>query len=266
MIRKEKNGVIWYEFEHMAQTGLIDHCFSTRIGGVSTAPQDTMNLAYHMNDRVEAVEENFRRMGAAIGFDPEKVIRTRQIHENHLQVMTADNDVVADGIDGLVTAKPDLVLTSYYADCVPLLFLDPKKSVIANSHAGWRGTSMNMAATTIQKMVDLGCCSEDILVGIGPCISMEHFEVGKEVALTFEENLPQLSSHMKKKNSEKWHLDLTAMNRQLLNEAGIPVKNIEVANLCTFSDGLHFFSHRRDGTARGNMAAMIVLKSDRYKK
>jgi len=261
MIKKEKNGVIWYEFEHMAKTGLVNHCFSSRIGGVSDVPWDSMNLAYHMGDEALAVDKNFERISKVVGFDHEKVVCTTQIHENHLQVMTADNDVVADEIDGLVTGEPGLVLVSYYADCVPLLFLDPKKSVIANSHAGWRGTSLNMAQVTIEKMVfEFGCHPEEILVGIGPCISMKHFEVGKEVVLTFEENLPQLGSHIKKKNSKKWHLDLTAMNRQLLTEAGILAKNIEVANLCTFSDPMHFFSHRRDGIARGNMAAMIVLK------
>jgi len=260
MIRKEKNGVVWYEFEHMAKTGLVNHCFSTRIGGVSTAPQDTMNLAYHMNDKKEAVEENFRRMGTIACFDPEKVLRTRQIHENHLQVVRMGSKVV-DGIDGLITNDSGLPLASYYADCVPLLFLDPKKSVIANSHAGWRGTSMNMAQATVDKMEsEFSCRREGILVGIGPCISQEHFEVGNEVIESFEQNLPQLSSHMKRKNSEKWHLDLTAMNRQLLIEAGILAENIEVANLCTYSDREHFFSHRRDGSARGNMAAIITLK------
>ena len=259
MIKKEKNGVVWYEFEHMAKTGLVNHCFSTRIGGISKAPYDTMNLAYHMGDEKEAVNENFKRISAAVGFDSEKMAMTKQIHKAEVQTLSID-DQVDSGMDGLITTAAGLTLVSYYADCVPLLFLDPTKGVVANTHAGWRGTSLNIAQSTVDKMVsEFGSQREDILVGIGPCISMDCFEVGAEVVDIFKRNLPQLGSHIKKKNSEKWHFDLTAMNRQLLMEAGILPKNIEVANLCTFSDPEHFFSHRRDNTARGNMVAMIAL-------
>jgi len=260
MIRKEKNGIVYYEFENIASTELVNHCFSTRVGGVSKIPYHSMNLAYHMGDDKTNVNENFRLISHAVGFDYNQIMMTKQIHQKDVQILRK-NDDVKEGVDGLITASIGPVLTTYYADCVPLLFVDPVKRVIANSHAGWRGTSLNIAGITMQKMVDVfGCNPKDILCGIGPCISMANFEVKNEVVDVFEQNLPQVMSHVKRKNGEKWNIDLVAINYQLLIESGLLDKNIEVANLCTYENSQHFFSHRRDKTARGNMVAMISLK------
>jgi len=261
MIKSEKNGIIYYEFEHMAATELVNHCFSTRIGGVSKTPYNSMNLAYHLDDCQQAVDENFRLICAAVGFDHEKIAMTQQIHQDTIQILTTTTKVVQNGVDGLITAATGPVLTTYYADCTPLLFFDPEKKVIANSHAGWRGTALNIAKKTVKQMIDnFACQPKNILAGIGPCISLAHFEVGGEVVQAFKKQLPEVAPHLKRKNAQKWHLDLTAINYQLLIEAGLLEKNIETANLCTYENANLFFSHRRDGLARGNMVAMISLK------
>ena len=260
MLEKEKNGIVYYEFENLANTDLVNHCFSSRIGGISKEPYTSMNLAYHMGDKVETVDENFKLISKVIGFDHEKIAMTNQIHQDEVHIIN-DYEPIPKGIDGLITTISGPVLTTYYADCVPLLFLDPIKKVIANSHAGWRGTMQNIAKKTVDKMVaQFACRTQDILVGIGPSISVENFEVGKEIAEEFERNFPQITSHLYQKSKQKWHIDLVAINRQLLIEAGLLDKNLEIANLCTYENSQHFYSHRRDGSARGNMASMISLK------
>ena len=259
MVRKEKNGIIYFEFEHFARTGLVTHCFSTRIGGISKLPYDSMNLAYHMGDNKADVDENFRLICQAVGFNHKKVIMTDQIHENYHLIV--DDLTKPEWIDGLITEFPDFVLTSYYADCVPLLFLDPVQKVIANAHAGWRGTAMDMAGKTLREMnYEFGCRMEDILVGIGPSISKNNFEVGGEVVEMLEYYMPLSPDYIVQKSEEKWLVDLIGINHARLLELGILDKNIEGSDLCTFENPELFFSHRRDGKARGNMAAMIALK------
>lgn len=261
MLRKEKNGIVWYEFEHLSATGMVNHCFSSRIGGVSKAPYASMNLAYHMGDNQADVDENFRLINGVVGFDDQQVVMAKQVHQADIQIV-GKGDHAREGVDGLITAVVGPVLTTYYADCVPLLFLDPVQKVIANAHAGWRGTFLNIAGKTVQRLVDtFDCHARDILVGIGPCISMARFEVGPEVVDPFDQLLFQFRSHLERKNDQKWHIDLAGMNHQLLLEAGVCDAHLEVANLCTFENAKPFFSHRRDGTARGNMAAMIGLRS-----
>ena len=259
MIRKEKNGSVYFEFEHFTKTGLINHCFSSRIGGVSKSPYDSMNLAYHMGDNKADVDENFRLICEAVGFDHQKIIMTDQIHENYHLIV--DDMTQPVWVDGLITEFPDFVLTSYYADCVPLLFLDPVQKVIANAHAGWRGTASDMAGKTLREMnYEFGCRMEDVLVGIGPSIGKDHFEVGKEVIDLFNDYMPLAKDYMVQKSKDKWLVDLIGINHARLLELGIKVQHIEVSDLCTFENPELFFSHRRDGSARGNMAAMIALK------
>jgi len=261
MIRKEKDGIVYFEFAHFNKTGLVNHCFSTRIGGVSQAPYDRMNLAYHMGDNVATVKENFTKISAVVGFNTEKIIMTDQIHENYHHVVY--DDTQPEWVDGLITEVPGYTLASYYADCVPLLFLDPVAKVVANAHAGWRGTSFDMVGKTLRELFyEFGCEYQNILVGIGPAISGAHYEVGADVVDQLLEYLPAAEDHIVPVSDGKWTVDLVAINYARLLEMGIPAANIEVANLCTYSNPELFFSHRRHGSARGNMAAMIMLKGD----
>jgi len=262
MLKRENNGVIYYAFKHLAETGLVKHCFSSRIGGVSKPPYTSMNLAYHMGDDLTNVNENYQRICEVIGVKCESIKMTKQVHKTEIHSINDQGACVPEGIDGLVTAVSDPVLATYYADCVPLLFLDPIKKVIANSHAGWRGTAHNIAGKTVLHMIDqFDCQPQDILVGIGPSISVRHFEVEKEVVETFQSNLSLAMPYIHRKSEKKWHIDLPQINYELLRQAGILADNIEVSDLCTFENEAYFYSHRRDGNARGNMAALIALKT-----
>ena len=262
VIKREKNGIIYYEFELLAKTGLVNHCFSSRIGGVSKPPYTSMNLAYHMGDNPLDVNKNYQKICENVGFDYKQIKMTKQRHQTGIHVINEEDVCIPEGIDGLITTVTGPVLTTYYADCVPLLFLDPVKKVIANSHAGWRGTMHQMAEKTILRMVDqFDCQPREILVGIGPSISARYFEVEKAVVHEFELNLPSVMSNIYRKSEHKWHIDLSQINHERLIEVGVLAQHIEVADFCTFENEKHFYSHRREGRARGNMAAMIALKS-----
>ncbi|MCL1991106.1 MAG: peptidoglycan editing factor PgeF [Defluviitaleaceae bacterium] len=262
MVKKEKEGIIYYEFEHFNQTGLVNHCFSTRIGGVSKAPYASMNLAYHMGDVASDVDTNFKRISEAVGFDAALIVMSNQVHDAKLHVVE-NQTVVPAGIDGLITQVPGYALTTYYADCVPLLFLDPVKKVIANAHSGWCGTVAGIGCDMVDKLVhDFGCDPVDLLVGIGPSISLTHFEVGREVVEVFEKRFSWSTGYLQQTSHEKWHIDLIGINRALLLRCGVKAAHIDCSDLCTYECPDLFFSHRRDGTARGNMAAMIALKSE----
>jgi len=264
MIKKEKNGIVYFEFENIAKTGLVKHCFSSRIGGISKTPYTSMNLAYHMGDDSPDVDKNFQLISEAVGFDHKKIVMTDQIHDANIQVV-GDDRIEYEDVDSLVTALPNYVLTSYYADCVPLLFLDPVKKVIANAHAGWRGTVADIAGKTlIQMSQNFDCRSQDVLVGIGPSISMNHFEVGYEVVQLFSHSLSDSEPYIKQKSDQKWHVDLREINRKRLLKAGVLAENIEVSDLCTFENPDLFYSHRRDGRKRGNMAAMIAKVKENH--
>ena len=270
MRRNVKNGVVYYTFENLEAAGMVRHAFSTRIGGVSTGHFAAMNLGLHTSDDVAAVQENYRRFCDAVGFDVNSIVVSDQYHTTNIVNIeqAPGNTDFFDArpfshVDGFITNKPRVVLMTYFADCVSLLFCDPAKAVVANAHAGWRGTLSNMAGIMVDKMKgDYGCDPKDILVGIGPSISRKNFEVGPEVAEEFEKLLPFSRQFVYNSESavDKYHIDLWEVNRQNLVNHGVLPDNIEIAGLCTHNDEAQFYSHRRSGKDRGSLAAFIELR------
>jgi YfiH family protein len=262
MKRIEKNGVVYFAFKNIEATGIVRHGFSTRIGGVSRGDFASMNLGLYTDDNMDDVEENRRRFCRAVGFGDNPVAELKQHHTTDIIRVDENLPLNVNG-DGLITNMPGIVLTTYYADCVPLLLCDPVKGVIANCHAGWRGTVRNMAGIAVQKMVtEYGCNPRDIIAGIGPSISQKNFEVGPEVAQEFNNLLPFSEDFVYNSDNKpnKFYIDLWGINRHSFIKAGIPEENIETARMCTFDDETHFYSHRRNGKARGSLAAFIALE------
>ena len=262
MKKIEENDVVYFEFENIAAVGLVRHGFSTRIGGVSRGHFAAMNLGYGRGDDDVNVKENYRLFCHALGVDVESIAKGSQKHTTNIRRADCPGSIF-DNTDGLVTDKPGITLVTYYADCVPLLLCDPVRGAIANCHAGWRGTAHNMAGAAVEKMMaEYGSNPKDILVGIGPSIAYQNFEVGPEVAQTFKNLLPFSAEFVYNSQSkpEKYHIDLWAINRASLMAAGVPKENVEMAGMCTFDDEAHFYSHRRSGSDRGSLAAFIALK------
>ena len=257
-------------FSALDETGLVRHGFSLRQGGVSKGPYESMNLSFTMGDDSENVLENYQRISGSIGVEMDTLTSVWQAHTDKIKVVGLGD--LGKGIllpkdpeelDGMVTDLPGVTLVTLHADCLPLYFLDPVRRAIGLSHSGWRGTQQAISIRTIETMERVyGTRREDLLVGIGPGIGRTAFEVGPEVAEAFVELLGS------KRGSEvlmplqlgTYTLDLTLANEMLLLEAGIRPERIFTADLCTFSRPDLFYSHRRDGSVRGSMAAFLSLK------
>lgn len=267
---RETAGVPHLFFPLLEDTCLITQAFSTRLGGVSQNELATMNFAINRGDDPANVQENYRRMSAALGVDPNQLVLSQQTHTTNLRVVTAEDagkGVTRErdytDIDGLLTNVPGLVLVTSFADCVPLYFLDPVKKAVALSHSGWRGTVGKIGEKTVQKMGEVyGSCPEDILACIGPCICRDCYEVSEDVADAFCEIFPeeQWAAIMDDKGNGKYQLDLWECNRRILLAAGIREENLAVAGLCTCCHPDLLFSHRATGGRRGNLCAFLGLK------
>ena len=153
------NGVPYLAFPALERTGIVCHGFSTRMGGVSTGVYSTMNFAFLKGDDPDHVRENYRRMAKAIGVDEEKMVLSWQTHTTNIRKVTEDDagkgitrERDYHDIDGLITDVPGLTLVTFYADCVPLYFLDPVRRAVGLSHSGWRGTVGRMGQATVEAM------------------------------------------------------------------------------------------------------------------
>ena len=175
---REKNGVPYLTFPVFEEMPWLAHGFSTRYGGVSTEELSSMNLSFSREKNQENVMENFRRIGEAIGFSIDQLVLSDQTHTTNVREATRQdrgkgilcNRDYSD-IDGFVTNQPGVILATFYADCVPLFFVDPVKKAVGLSHSGWRGTVNKIGAVTIKKMQKLyGSDPKDIITAIGPSI------------------------------------------------------------------------------------------------
>ena len=264
---KRRHGVSFFACDHPAWTGAA-HGFSTRLGGVSPAPWDSLNLGANRGDEPANVRENFCRFCAALGTDPAALVKNHQIHSNVVRPVTrADrmDDPAAPGVfeaDGLITDEPGLCLTIFSGDCIPILLYDPNRRCIAAAHAGWRGPASGIAARAAEKMVaDYGCDPAHILAaigpGIGPCCFETHVDVPEGLrsglgtdAEDFIRPLP---------GGEKYQVDLKGANRRWLERTGLLPEHIALCPACTACRLDTFWSHRVQGQRRGSMAAMIQL-------
>ena len=252
------------------ETHCVNHLFSTRIGGVSEGIYSSMNVSYSRGDKKEAVDENYRRLAKILDSKVEQFVFSKQTHTTNLRVVTKEDmgkgtirPIDYDDVDGLITNIPGIVLATFYADCVPLLFLDPIKKVIAASHSGWRGTVEKIGMKTVETMVELFQCNpNDILVAIGPSICKDCYEVSRDVfeefSVAFKEEA--LEKIFEEKKNNKFQLNLWKANEILLKDAGILATNITVTDICTCCNNELLFSHRATNGKRGNIGAFICLK------
>lgn len=266
----EKNGIRYLQFPALSEPGVCRHLFSTRVGGVSEGDLGSMNLSYTRGDKKENVDENFRRIADILVCEPDDFVLSHQTHTTNVRVVTeADRgkgitrERDYEDVDGLITNVPGIVLSTFYADCVPLYFLDPVKKAIGLSHSGWRGTVNKMGKVTVNKMAEeYGCNPKDLVAVIGPSICVDCYEVSMDVAQEFmmafadAENLDKI---VIPKNEEKAMLNLWQANLAVLIEAGIPKENITLPDLCTSCNKELLFSHRATNGKRGNLGAFLVL-------
>lgn len=271
---RERNHVPYLVFPELERIPGILHGFSTRLGGVSREHLSSMNLSFSREQNTENVMENFRRMGSALGFSVDQLVLSDQTHTTNVRVVTKEDKgkgIVRErdyhDIDGFVTDQPGVVLATFYADCVPLFFVDPVKRVIGLSHSGWRGTVNRMGEATVQKMQKrYGSDPRDIIAAIGPSICQSCYEVSEDVILQFQECFHadvQKELYYQKENG-KYQLNLWRANEQVLLEAGILPQHISVTDLCTCCNEELLYSHRASKGKRGNLGAFLGLKEEGY--
>lgn len=269
-IAREENGVTFLSFPALEETGLVAQAFSTRLGGVSKGDFSTMNFSFTRGDVREDVLENYQRMADALGVDRGQMVLTYQTHTTNVRRVTkedAGKGIVTErdyrDVDGLITDVPGITLVTFFADCVPLYFLDPVHKAIGLSHSGWRGTVKRMGLVTVKAMAEeFGSHPEDLIACIGPSICRDCYEVGEEVAEEFKKTFDadyRKEILLEKKNG-KYQLDLWAANKIILIGAGIREENISVTNICTYCNPELLFSHRRSAEHRGNLSAFLSLK------
>lgn len=270
-VKRNRSGEIEYlTFPILEQTGLVRHLFTTRVGGVSKGIYSTMNVSYTRGDDKEAVDENFRRIAGVLGCGLADIVCSDQTHTTNLRVagrMDGGKGILTPrdytDIDGLLTDEPGLVLATFYADCVPLYFVDMKRKAIALAHSGWRGTVARMGRCVVEKM---GECyrtdPSDIVAVIGPSICQECYEVSEDVAEAFVREFKkpgQADALLQNKGGGKYQLDLWQANEFVLEEAGIRREHIQVTDLCTCHNSEYLFSHRASNGKRGNLGAFLGL-------
>lgn len=261
--------VPYLSFPILERTGLVKQGFSTKLGGVSQGKYATMNFTFTRGDNRSHVMENYRRMGKALGIDMERMVLSYQTHTTNVRLVTeedAGKGIVKErdyeDVDGLITNVPGITLVTFYADCVPLYFLDPIHQAIGLSHSGWRGTVKRMGEVTVKKMEEaFGTKAEDVIACIGPSICKECYEVGGEVAQEFMKGFDKKywCDILTEKKDGKYMLDLWRANEIVLLESGIKQENIQVTDICTHCNSDLLFSHRTTGNERGNLAAFLGI-------
>lgn len=267
-ILKGGNEIPFFVFPEFLALSFLKHGFSTRLGGVSKAHLQSLNLSFSRGDNEENVKENYRLILNAIGIENKNLVFSDQVHQSRVHKVTKE-DISIDlsekklkEIDGLITNIPGIVLVTSYADCVPLFFADPVQKVIGLAHAGWRGTAAKIGLCMVKKMQeDYQCKPENIIAAIGPSICRDCYEVSQEVIEVFKENFSDIIIERitQAKGNNKYQLDLWLANKEILLEAGLKEKNITISEVCTCCNSTLLFSHRASKGMRGNLAAFLTI-------
>jgi len=265
MILKEKNGVKYFSIPSFERAGGVTCAFSTRVGGVSPKPFDTLNFSRKREQSQNNFAENLNRFAHAVGFDEKKAVAINYAHSPAVYRVHKEDagkgvfcEPLPELCDGLYTDEVGIPILSFHADCVPLFFYDPIRRAVAVCHAGWRGVAAHMVQNAVDALVNIGCKQGNILAAIGPCISAARFEVGEEVKDIF---LKEFNSSVIQMRDGKFYVDLNMACKSDMLSAGLLQKNITDAALCTYEE--LFFSHRRDKGRTGAMAAVILLKEEK---
>lgn len=252
--------------EYLTAEGIsAPHCFTTRLGGVSVGHLESLNLSMSQGDDPANVVENYRRIGAVLGFTPQDVVMARQTHSDI--VLRVGREHRGAGLlreklpecDALITNEPGVALFVSTADCTPILLHDPVTGAVGAAHAGWRGTAAAIGAKTVAAMVRcFGCDPRNIRAAIGPNIGLCHFETDADVPQAMVSAYGGEAEAFITQKGSKFYLDLKAINALSLRRAG--VEHIDISTECTVCQCDRFWSHRVTRGNRGAQGAIILCK------
>jgi hypothetical protein len=262
--KTSQTGIVYYASPLLEKAGVI-HAFSTRIGGISTGPFDSLNLgnpAADVQDDKQHIHENYRRLQQAIADTTMPRCWVHQVHGPDVVFVRRHHEFTSGSrADALISDDSNRMLTIRTADCVPMLLASENGKCVAAVHAGWRGVIANIAAIAIRELTRLASTDpKKILAAIGPCISGDAFEVGAEVLAEFNRVFPD-NAPIRSNHNGKGHVDLPAAVRMQLQNAGLCADKIDSTDRCTYRDAEEFFSHRRERGITGRMAALIAPRA-----
>lgn len=243
IVEKNRENILYYEFEIFKKLGFINHLFSSIIGW------NIENTIYNVSKILNVPESN--------------IISLKQIHSNHIEIMDENlkdyGKITGKEGDGLITNIPNIVLMTYHADCVPIYFVDTKKKVIGLAHGGWRGSFDNISGKMIKTFVSkFDSNPQDLLVTIGPSIGPCCYEISKDLGESFLERYGDFEGIIMERHN-KTYLDLWKLNYLQIKKSGVLDKNIISSNLCTSCNINKFHSYRREKGTKDRMVAAINL-------
>ena len=263
-----KDNVPYISYRALADIKWLKNGFSTRLGGVSEGVLSTMNLGFGRNDLPENVVKNHEIIANAIGFNPENIVASKQTHTTNVKIVSKKDcgkgiyrERDYDDVDGMITNEKGIVLSTYFADCVPLYMVDTKNKAIGLSHSGWRGTVGKIGKVTLDLMKETyGTNPKDVIACIGPSICRDCYEVSEDVATEFEAAFKGREKDILiNKGNGKYQLDLWECNYIIFKECGVYEENIHMPDICTCHNMEMMFSHRATQGRRGNLAAFLSI-------
>ena len=236
--------------------------FTTRHGGESAPPFDSMNLGAGSGDDPEVVARNRRILADALGLGARGVRTVSQVHGTEIYVLTdPDAPRPITGHDAIMTDIPGAAVGVLTADCVPIILHDPASRAVSCVHAGWAGTVKGIVGAAINRMSEVyGAEPSGIRAAIGPSIGPCCYEVDDKVIGPLSESHAGWEGYAKPASPGKWMLDLWAANRAQVVGAGVPPANVSTLGLCSACHQGEFFSHRRSGGRAGRMMAVAMIK------
>lgn len=256
--RTAPNGVVFYASSLLAERG-VPHGFSTRLGGISAAPFDAMNLGNpngcDLQDLTDNIERNYQLMLDAIGAGGATLLRVHQVHGNAVAIAEGGPFDRAAKADAIITGDPQQCASVRIADCVPVLLATDDGRVVAAVHAGWRGVIADVVPAAARAIVKMN--PAPLIAAIGPCISGDAFEVGGEVLAEFQRVFGADAPVRPSPIPGKGYVDLRRAIAIQLQTLGVSSERMDISDRCAVRDRAEFFSHRRDHGVTGRMAAMI---------
>lgn len=253
-----RDGVVVLRADAIDRLG-VAHAFTTRLGGTSPPPFESLNLGRAVGDDPDNVRRNRARALGAIGRSLDGHVEASQVHgADGAMVDGRDAGTKLPSVDILLTRDHDVTLAIHCADCVPVLLVDPVLGAIGSVHTGWRGTALGAAAAAVRMMErEFGSRACDLVAAIGPSIGPRRYEVDAPVVREFD-SCPWRDAVLTPARADHWWLDLWGANRRQLENTGIPPSQVWVAEMCTYEHPELFFSHRRDGRT-GRLGSLISL-------
>lgn len=261
IIHIKKDGLEYIQFRKLIEyEDILTHAFTLK-------PLDFGDNENY-EDKKDIATDNYKLICNELNIDYKNIVRPYQTHTNNVKEVGENKGIFLKehtDVDGLITNKPNNILSLTFADCTPIYLFDPNKKAIANIHSGWQGTVKQIAKKAIEKMIETyGSNPKDIICAIGPTIRKCHFEVEDDVKEMFLNQFKCMSDIITigeiKQGKQKYYIDTVRINKNMLMEMGLKQENIIDSKICTVCNSDLIHSYRKDGKDAGRNTALMMLK------